>query len=67
MGRSECRRWLEAPARAFCFLSILDDYVAEDNPIRVIDVFVDELDLAAYLKRAVAVLGTPALMVAMRG
>ena len=23
----------------------LDDYVAEDNPIRVIDVFVDELDL----------------------
>jgi transposase len=23
----------------------LDDYVAEDNPVRVIDVFVDELDL----------------------
>ena len=26
--------------------SCLDDYVAEDNPARVIDVFVDELDLA---------------------
>jgi transposase len=25
----------------------LDDYVAEDNPVRVIDVFVNELDLGA--------------------
>ena len=25
----------------------LDDYVAEDNPVRMIDVFVDELDLRA--------------------
>jgi transposase len=25
---------------------LLDDYVAEDNPVRVIDVFVEELDLA---------------------
>jgi transposase len=25
----------------------LDDYVAEDNPVRAIDVFVDELDLQA--------------------
>ncbi len=25
--------------------SCLDDYVSEDNPVRVIDVFVDELDL----------------------
>lgn len=24
----------------------LDDYVTENNPVRVIDVFVDELDLA---------------------
>lgn len=23
----------------------LDDYVAEDNPVRVVDVFIDELDL----------------------
>lgn len=25
----------------------LDEYVSEDNPVRVIDVFVDELDLKA--------------------
>jgi hypothetical protein len=25
----------------------LDDYVTEDNPVRVIDVFIDELDLEA--------------------
>jgi transposase len=25
----------------------LDDWVNEDNPVRVVDVFVDELDLAA--------------------
>jgi transposase len=25
----------------------LDDYIGEDNPVRVIDVFVDELDLRA--------------------
>ena len=30
----------------------LDDYVAEDNPVRVIDVFVDELDLRARGLRA---------------
>jgi len=24
---------------------LLDDYVAENNPVRVVDVFVDELDL----------------------
>lgn len=26
----------------------LDDYVAENNPVRVIDVFVDELDLGRH-------------------
>jgi transposase len=26
----------------------LDDYVGEDNPVRAIDVFVDELDLRAW-------------------
>lgn len=30
----------------------LEDYVAEDNPVRVIDVFVDELDLAGWGLRA---------------
>ena len=28
----------------------LEDYVSEDNPVRVIDVFVDELDLRALGK-----------------
>ena len=32
--------------RARCFPSGLDDYLGEDNPVRAIDVFVDELDLA---------------------
>jgi transposase len=27
------------------FPSLLDDYVAEDNPVRAVDVFVDGLDL----------------------
>ena len=31
----------------------LDDYIAEDNPVRVVDAFVDELDLAgAWASRA---------------
>jgi transposase len=40
----------------------LDDYVAEDNPVRVIDVFVDELDLRALGFSGVApeVTGRPA-------
>ena len=29
-----------------------DDYVAEDNPVRAIDVFVDELDLRGWGSRA---------------
>jgi transposase len=28
------------------FPACLDDYVSEDNPVRVIEVFVEELDLA---------------------
>ena len=30
----------------------LDDFVVEDNPVRVIDVFIDELDLTALASRA---------------
>jgi transposase len=30
-----------------CFPERLDDYMAEDTPVRFIDAFVDELDLAA--------------------
>jgi transposase len=28
------------------FPELLDDYVSESNPVRVVDVFVDELDLS---------------------
>ena len=30
------------------FLAQLEDYVAEDNPVRVIDFFVDQLDLGQH-------------------
>jgi hypothetical protein len=35
----------EDRARGVLLPEFLDDYVAEDNPVRMIDVFVDELDL----------------------
>jgi transposase len=35
----------EDRAQGVLLPEFLDDYVAEDNPVRVIDVFVDELDL----------------------
>jgi transposase len=40
----------------------LDDYVTENNPVRVIDVFVDELDLAALKFEGInpAMTGRPA-------
>ena len=42
------KRYVEGEDRsqATLFPERLDDYIAEDNPVRVIDVFVDELDLA---------------------
>jgi DDE family transposase len=42
------KRYVEGEDRsqAILFPDRLDDYIAEDNPVRVIDVFVDELDLA---------------------
>ena len=35
----------EDRSQSTLFPERLDDYIAEDNPIRVIDVFVDELNL----------------------
>ena len=42
------KRFIEGKDRhqSTLFPEALDDYIAEDNPVRVIDVFVDELDLA---------------------
>jgi transposase len=41
------RRFVEGEDRSqsTLFPERLDDYIAEDNPVRVVDVFVDELDL----------------------
>ena len=41
------KRFIEGEDRSQCtlFPEHLDDYVGEDNPVRVVDVFVDELDL----------------------
>jgi transposase len=43
------RRFVEGADRQQATLlpDTLEDYVAEDNPVRVIDVFIDELDLGA--------------------
>ena len=39
----------------------LDDYIAEDNPVRVVDAFVDELDLesSGLRRREPAATGRP--------
>ena len=41
------KRFIEGEDRnqSTLFPECLEDYIAEDNPVRVIDVFVDELDL----------------------
>ncbi len=43
------KRFIEGEDRSqiTLFPNRLDDYVAEDNPVRVVDTFVDQLDLAA--------------------
>src|SRR6202035_166400 len=43
------KRFIEGEDRSqsTLFPEHLDDYIAEDNPVRVIDVFVDELDLVS--------------------
>ena len=47
------KRFVEGEDRRQSLLlpSSLDDYVTEDNPVRVIEVFVDELDLAKPASR----------------
>jgi transposase len=43
------KRYVEGENRSqsTLFPESLDDYIAEDNPVRVVDVFVHELDLKA--------------------
>jgi len=47
MGNADMKRFIEGEDRTQITLlpECLDDYIAEDNPIRVVEVFIDELDL----------------------
>jgi transposase len=42
------KRFIEGANRSQCLLlpEILDDYIAEDNPVRVIEAYIEKLDLA---------------------
>ena len=53
------KRFIEGQDRTQVTLlpECLEDYVAEDNPVRVIDVFVDELDLGKLGFQGVGPLG----------
>ena len=53
------KRFIEGESRgqSVLFPERLDDYIGEDNPVRAIDVFVDELDL-----KALGFDGSPAIM-----
>jgi len=58
------KRFVEGEDRAQVTLlpECLDDYIAEDNPVRVIDVFIEELDLTSLGFEGVvpAITGRPA-------
>ena len=43
------KRFVQGQERSQCtlFPACLDEYISEDNPVRVVDVFVEELDLRA--------------------
>ena len=50
------KRFIEGVDRgqSTLFPECLEDYIAEDNPVRVIDVFVDELDLGGLSAFSIA-------------
>jgi transposase len=47
-------RFVEGEDRRQSFLlpELLDDYVTEDNPVRVVEAFIDELELGALASKA---------------
>src|ERR1700751_957267 len=63
-GGTRVKRFVEGQDRAQLVLlpECLDDFVGEDNPVRVVDAFIEELDLAALGFDGVVpeVLGDPA-------
>ena len=46
-------RYVESQSRQQVTLlpECLDDFIAEDNPVRVVDAFVEELDLAGLVSK----------------
>jgi hypothetical protein len=59
-------------SQAVLFPEYLDDWIADDNPVRIIEVFIDELDLkglhvlAYNLKRVMQMMGVGPLVAAIR-
>ena len=57
------RRFIESDSRmqGTLFPEYLEDYVAEDNPVRVVDVFVEHLDLGklGFNRAEPAITGRP--------
>jgi transposase len=49
MGNADMKRFIEGESRDQVTLlpECLDDYIGEDNPVRVIDLFVDELEMSS--------------------
>ena len=49
LGGTRMKRFVEGQDRSQLILlpDCSDDYVGEDNPVRIVDAFIDELDLAA--------------------
>ena len=62
------RRFVEVAGQSALFPECLEDWIGEDNPVRVIDVFADELDLAELGFSGVdpEVTGRPSLQPAAR-
>lgn len=57
------KRFIEGESRtqATLFPEVLDEYITEENPVRVMDVFIDELDIGALgFKVLPEVTGRPA-------
>ncbi len=50
------KRFVEGLSRSqsLLFPERLDDYIGDDNPVRIIDVFVDELDLGSLGLKALS-------------
>jgi hypothetical protein len=51
-GQDDALHRRQGPPADAALPECLDDYVTQDNPVWVIDAFIDELDLWAFFARA---------------